>query len=785
MPLSIIVILSLLGVLALIGLFVLLEILNKKKQIKRALNMSLFLIKVPKETEEKKEEKEIISVMEQLYASLASIKKTFYIVFEIANPSSEQEISFYLAAPRNFEEILEKEIHGFFPKAEVIKTEDYNIFNPQGYEAAGCLKLKEKSILPIKTYEKLESDPLGRITTALSKLPEGQGGAIQILIKPASSLKKIGQQTIKRIQETGEIKEKSNLKLISEILKTPKSQEKEKLKEPIKLSPLAEETIKQIEGKISKTGFNINIRLVGAGPSKEKAERIFQNLSEAFTQFDNPNFNSFKAKRVKRRAKKKLLFDFTFRNFNNASNFVLSTEELASIFHFPISTTETPKLKWLKSKLAAAPANIPESGLILGKNVYRGEETVVRLGEDDRRRHLYIVGQTGTGKSSLIQELARQDIEDGKGIGIIDPHGELVENILGLIPSSRLEALVLFDPSDLAKPMGLNMLEYSPSHPEQKTFIVNELINIFDKLYDLKATGGPMFEQYTRNALLLLMDDPNEPATLMEVPKVLADKEYRTRLLAKCQDPAVKNFWEKEAEKAGGEAALANMVPYITSKFNIFIANDYMRPIIGQTKTTLNFREIMDQKKILLVNLTKGKLGDINSSLLGLIIVGKILIAAFSRGDLAPEQRSDFYLYLDEFQNFTTPSIATILSEARKYKLNLTLAHQFIGQLPEEIKKAVFGNVGNMISLRVGAEDAEFLVKQFEPIFNQNDLINLDNFNSYAKLQIRGETALPFSMRHIKPQQSRPEIFQKAKEFSRLKYGREREQVEQEIRARS
>ena len=293
-----------------------------------------------------------------------------------------------------------------------------------------------------------------------------------------------------------------------------------------------------------------------------------------------------------------------------------------------------------------------------------------------------------------------------------------------------------------------------------------------------------MFEQYTRNALLLLMDDPAEAVTLMDVPRVMADAVFRKRLLNKCRNIVVRDFWEKEAEKAGGEAALANIVPYVTSKFNTFIANDFMRPIIGQSTSSLNFREIMDKKKILLVNLSKGRLGDINAYLLGLIVVGKLLMASFSRIDLPEELRNDFYLYIDEFQNFTTDSISTILSEARKYKLCLIIAHQFIKQVPEKIRDAVFGNVGSMMTLRVGAEDAEFLVKQFAPIFDQSDLINLDNFNAYVKLLINNLTSKPFNIAFPRAPQENKEIADALKELSRLKYGRDRNLVEQEIASR-
>jgi len=789
-----IILVSIIAVLIISAFAILFLISSKKQRLNKALNMSLFLIRLPRdffsqnlEGEKQKTEKDIISVMEQFFASLGSIKSS-HLVLEIANPSLEEEISFYIAGPRKYEQTLEKEVHGFFPKAQIEKTEDYNIFNTQGFESAAYLKLKNKNILPIKTYQNLESDSLGRITTALSKLDkQGQGAAIQILIKPTDpKWEKAGASVVKNIQETGKLEKKTSygkefFDLFIEAVKPPKKQDPQKPKEPIKLSPLSEETIKKIEEKTGKTAFDTNIRLISSAETKEQSEHILDQLIEAFTQFNFPNFNQFKTIKVKKQKKKKLIYDFSFRNFNNKQTSILNTEELSSIFHFPMLSAQTPKLKYLKASQSASPANMPDHGIILGENNFRGQKTIIRLTEQDRQRHLYIIGQTGTGKTSLMQELVRQDIQEGRGIGLIDPHGDITETVLGYVPRERAEDVVLFSPGDMERPIGLNMLEYDSQNPEQKTFIVNELINIFDTLYDLKTTGGPMFEQYTRNALLLLMDDPNEPVTLIEVPRVLADKDYRARLLAKCRNMLVKNFWEKEAEQAGGEAALQNMVPYITSKFNIFINNDYVRSIIGQTKTSLNFRQIMDSQKILLVNLAKGKLGDINSSLLGLIIVGKILMTAFARADMPEEQRKSFYFYIDEFQNFTTPSIATILSEARKYKLNLTIAHQFIGQLSEEIKKAVFGNVGNMLCMRVGAEDSEFLVKQYEPEFSQNDLINVDNFNSFAKLQISGQTTPSFSMQHIKPQESNLEMAKQIKELSRLKYGRDISEVEKEI----
>ncbi len=769
-------------------------------KITRALNMSLFLITLPKkikreEGEAPKDEKDIISVMEQLYSSLSNIRETKgifiygqpHLTFEIATPYIGEEISFYMSIPSRYAEVIEKQIHGFYPEASIEKIEDYNIFNPDGQVSGSYLKLSKGYSLPFKTYQNLETDPLNEITNTLSKLEEeGEGAAIQILIRPISrQWSQLGLKIAQEMQK-GKKYEFAKMKAEQGWLRKGLSQKKDQaleIKDKPVITPLQEETIKALEGKASKIGFETNIRLLVSAKDQNRADQLLNHLESAFVQFSSPNLNSLKSFKVKKRSLKKLIYYFSFRLFNPKQKTILNTEELTSIFHFPTATIETPKVKFLKAEPAAPPAHLPKQGIILGKNLYRGIETVVRSEKNDRRRHLYVVGQTGTGKSVFLRNMIIQDIKAGHGVGVLDPHGD-IDKILGLIPKERAEDVILVDPADLERPMALNMLDYDPDYPEQKTFAVNELMNIFDKLYDLKQTGGPMFEQYTRNALLLLMDDPTERFTLMEVPKVLADKEFRDGLLIKCQNMVVKDFWEKEAEKAGGEAALSNIVPYITSKFNVFIANDYMRPIIGQSESSINFRQIIDEQKILLVNLSKGRLGDINSSLLGLIITGKLLMAAFSRVDMPEEERKDFYLYMDEFQNFSTDSIATILSEARKYRLCLTVGHQFIGQLTDEIREAVFGNVGSVVSFRTGAEDAEFLVKQFEPIFNTNDLINIDNFNAHIKLMINNQTSKPFNLATYPPEEENPEIVDAIKEISRLKYGRDKKLVEEEISKR-
>ena len=483
-----------------------------------------------------------------------------------------------------------------------------------------------------------------------------------------------------------------------------------------------------------------------------------------------------------------LIEDFIHRSFSEPHRIVLNAEETASIYHFPLSTTETPKIDWLTSRKALPPSNIPEEGLELGYSEYRGHRYVIRMKQGDRRQHMYIIGKSGSGKSELIKSIAKQDIEAGRGVCIMDPHGELARDMLEFVPRDRADDVIYFSPADVDRPMGLNMLEYNPAYPQQKELAVAEMLKIFDRLFDLKATGGPMFEYYMRNALLLIMDDPETGSTLLDIPRVLADEEFRRLKLSRCKNQQVKDFWIKEAQKAGGEASLANMVPYIASKLAPFITNDFMRPIIGQQKSAFNVREAMDSQKILLLDLAKGKIGDLNAYLVGMVLVGKILNAALERGDVAAKDRKDFYLYIDEFQNFLTDSISSILSEARKYGLNLIIAHQFIGQLEkvQEIRDAIFGNVGSMMAFRVGPEDAEFLEKEFTPVFSRYDLINAEAFTCNAKILIDSTASRPFNFKPVMqiPSEDK-ELPELIKELSRYKYGRKRELVEAEIRERT
>jgi len=789
-------------VLMLSGLF------GLKKKIEESLQFQTEIIRmVPSQGKNGREEgssdqwKEEIGAMEQLLASLANIKTKraflgskipFTFSLEIANPSDSEEIFFYCSFPRKYRDAIEKQAHSFFPDASLEVVEDYTIFRPKSFVATSTLTLKASPALPILTYEEMDIDPLNEVTNALSKLKnEEEGVAIQLVLSPANKgWRTEGRSIAHEMQQGKRLKDARKqsifMKLVEGLGKTfldiisgAKSQEGPKT-DMVQLTPDEQELVKAIEQKTRKSAFYANVRLLASSDSEERSMQILSQIENAFSQFERSDINFFQ---IKNRTKvKRFAFYYIMRMFQKRSSLLLGVEEIASMYHFPISTTQTPKIKWLKAGSAPPPVNVPKEGLLLGFNNYRNVKTDIRLSDSDRRRHLYVIGQTGVGKSNFLQEMIKQDIREGRGVCYIDPHGDAIEDILSAVPKERIEDVIHFDPADTKRPFGLNMLEYDK--PEQKTFVINEMINIFDKLYDLKSTGGPMFEQYMRNAMLLVMEDTETGSTLLEIPRVLADEQFRRLKLSKCSNPIVKNFWIKEAEKAGGEAALANVVPYITSKLTQFISNDMMRPIISQQESTIDFRKAMDEKKILLINLSKGKIGEINSYLLGMIIVGKILMAALSRVDIPEKDRKDFYFYIDEFQNVTTDSISQILSEARKYRLDLVIAHQFIGQLSEDISKAVFGNVGSLAAFRVGPEDAEFLEKQFEPVFRANDLVNVDNYQCFVKLLLNNESTKPFNISTYPPTEGSRDQAELIKQYSSLRYGRDAKLVEEEINKR-
>ncbi len=716
--------------LAILILYVIRGMYNRRGRASVAFDLVVLSVTVPKAVKKEDVEgsrstqqiQELISVMETVFATIGSVpaEKGFNrwlmgrgdsFSFEIVVHKSK--IKFFVAVPRKFREFIEEQIHAQFPHAQIEEESDYNLFTPNGVIMGSYLTLRRQSYFPIKTYRKLESDPLNSLTNALSKVDDADGVAVQFLISPAHhSSRQEGMRIAKGMHQGKKLKDvqggsfmKTVSKEVSSLAKSAAPSEK-KPDDGYRLSPLEEEMVKGLEEKASKASLDTNIRIVASSKDPEKAKRYLNDVLTSFGQYNIYEYgNSFKKNTPSFQGQ--MIRHFIYRHFDNAFRMTLSSEELASIFHFPLPTTETPKIDWLLVRTALPPSNLPTEGLLLGGADYRGHLYQVRMKNEDRRRHMYIIGGSGVGKSAYQASLIRQDILAGNGVCVIDPHGDLCDEALTFIPKERADDVIFFDPADYSRPIGLNMLEYDPAFPEQKTFVINEMLKIFDKLYDLKSTGGPMFELYMRNAMLLLMEHPESGATLMEIPKLLSDDDYRAFKLSKCKSKDVYDFWTKEAQKAGGEASLANMVPYITSKLTPFIYNDYMRPIIGQQKSAFNMREAMDSGKIVLMKLSKGKIGDINAYLIGMVVVGKILMAALARGDMEASKRRDFYLYIDEFQNFLTDSISAILSEARKYALNLIIAHQYIGQLSAgaskdtSIRDAIFGNVGTKCVFRV------------------------------------------------------------------------------------
>lgn len=768
----------------------------------RGLGMTLYEVVLPEDKEGEDSQtknrslKELISGMEQFLAGMLSVTskdstksyKDNYIVLEIANANGSDQFIFYVAIPNIHKELFERQIVSVFHNARLTEsTSDYNIFNTDGVSLGSYLESSVNPIYEFKTYDKFDHDPLNVVLNSFSKIQkDGEGASVQIIFAPRDDyFSKKYQYAIESIEKGTPTKDAINLPetISGSVYKGLKSIFKSSPKAADEKKPVDSEAIQKIKQKISSTIVATNIRIIASAKTEIDANRILQGIESSFNQFTDSTSTGLKAKRLNKSSLAQMFRNYSFRSFDPSELLPLNLKEITTLIHFHTTTlAPTPQLKQSQAISAPAPGDMLNDGTLLGVNNYRNVDTQIWMQNEDRLRHMYVIGQTGTGKTTLLKNMIVQDILKGDGACFIDPHGSDILDILANIPKERYNDVIYFDPSHVERPMGLNMLEYDRSHPEQKTFVVNELFSIFQKLYGgVPESLGPMFEQYFRNATMLVIEDPDTGCTLLDVSRVMTNKEFRQMKLSHCKNPIVVQFWTEVAEKAGGEASLANIVPYITSKFDVFLANDIMRPIIAQEKSSFDFRKIMDEKKILLVNLSKGRLGDINANLIGLILVGKILMAALSRVDSMSKGFPPFYLYMDEFQNITTDSIATILSEARKYKLSLNIAHQFIAQLQDKIKDAVFGNVGSIVTFRVGAEDAEYLEKQFSPVFTAKDIMSIDNYNAYVKMLVLGKPVKAFNIKASLPPKGNPEIIESLKQLSYLTYGGNREEIENEI----
>lgn len=784
------------------------KILREQKNFERGLKMVPLLIHLPPPSSDieigsrdiRDVTDETISKAQVLYNIIAStvqkgFKTKFYgqrhFAFEIIG--SKGLVYFYATVPIALSEVVQQAVVSAYPSARLEEVSEHNIFSPVGKTAGtigGELTLKENFAYPIATFTEIKRDVMQSILNALATLDKDDGAGIQILLRPAdNSWRKSAVALATKKRKGKDHKKKSGelafwwmRQLASAPFKPPedKSGDHGKKEDDHIITGVDQSNIDAIEEKTKHPGYEVLVRVVASSNISQKAQSILNNVIATFALFDAPGRNGFKytpAKDIDSFITAYILRFFPPENNKN----ILNTVELASIFHFPDQNSiPTTQLERQLSKQVDGPRNIPDEGLLLGYNVFRGAKKKINISLNDRRRHLYLVGQTGTGKSTFLENLALQDMLNGEGFAFIDPHGDTAEKLLSMVPKERTEDVIYFCPADMDYPIGLNLFEFDS--PEQKDFLIQEAINMLYKLYDPQHQGiiGPRYEHWFRNAALTIMADP-AGATFIDIPKVFTDNQYAKQKLKYVTDQTVLDFWNKEMASTS-DYHKSEVLGWFVSKFGAFLSNEMMRNIIGQTKSSFNLRDVMDNKKILLVNLSKGRTGELNSKLLGMIFVMKFQAAAMSRASIPEDERQDFALYVDEFQNFSTDSFATILSEARKYRLNLIVANQFTTQLTDEIRDAVFGNVGTIVSFRVGTADAEFLVKQFTPIFDMDDLQRIPNYNAVVRMLIGGIPTQPFSMTGLPPLGSpNKQLGDALKQLSAAKHGRPKQVVEKEI----
>lgn len=766
-----------------------------------------------KESEEDqfgKDYKEVIGVMDHLYQSLHALRDDSFKRHWLGQPffslefaALAGEILFFVACPRSYASLIEKQITSFYPDCIIDEVEDYNIFTPTSHTSVKSLWPSSGWVSSFKTYQHLKSDPLNSITNAFSKLKSDEGAAVQIVLRPAASgwQKKFQEEAADLINsKSGKKDSWMNplfwIRSIVDVFTSNDGKLTEDKNDGGRVSQMVEEYSKSLDEKANNPGFDGVVRLISSAGSPARASMILDAVAASFGQFNEVRGNGFTT--IAMENKRSILERYirrsprrSFMEFLQAKRFLFGTAELASVFHLPHSKyNKVETVKWQNFKVAPGPKNIPEEGLFLGTNTYRGEKKKIFMKNEDRFRHFYIIGQTGTGKSSIIQLMARQDFHNGKGVCVVDPHGSLIDDLLPYIPRERADDVIYFNPADTERPMGLNLLEGKTE--EERDLIALDAMNMMVKMFG-EEIFGPRIQDYFRNGCLTLMEDQEEGGAITDLVRLFTDDEWGKYKLTKVKNPIVRSFWENQMAKTG-QREKQEMIPYFAAKFGQFTTNTLIRNIVGQTKSSFDVGEAMNSGKIVLMNLSKGLIGDINSTLLGMMVVNKIQVAAMRRQRETGSARKDFFLYIDEFQNFVTPSIESILSEARKYRLGLILAHQYIDQLEKDsklagavsLKGAVFGNVGSMMFYKIGPQDAETCAKEMAPTFTESDLVNVDAFKGSMKLCIDGQPSRPFSIEVPKPwldksyakDEQAAEAF---KQLSRLKYGRPKEFVSKEI----
>ncbi|MBP6976231.1 DUF87 domain-containing protein [Candidatus Dojkabacteria bacterium] len=763
--------------LGILGFLKIKDRLKRKDRNEKAKEWVLFEVRVPRGNETE------IGVAEKMFSNLVGIGgkgKGFAEKFTVSNSVSFEivgtpgEIRFFVYCPKKFGEHLEKQILGSYQDAEVRKVDDYNIFSENSKVAFTRLELDEESYCPIKVATDFTGDPLANILSTLSKMSNGEGAMVQIVISPTGSTwQKNGSGFVKKVENNNSDPEKKKMSV---------SQEK----------------LEAIGKKVSKNGFAVDIRIVTSASDESLAKMHLDNIVAGFDQYSNPGINKFKKIDIKGKKKEKeFMYDVVYRRARLESKSILNVEELAAIYHFPNKDITTPNINWLLAREIPAANEVSsdiksKDTVWVGNNIFRGKVKAICYQRDDRRRHTYILGQTGSGKSWLMVRMLIQDIYNGDGVCFIDPHGETADMILERIPPERADDVIYFNAGDFERPFGLNIMEYY--NEQHKHQIVNSFIALLLKMFDPHNQGyaGPAFQQAVRNSMLTAMSA--EGSTLIEVVRMLQDEKWvQEKWLPIVKDELVKRYWTDQVAKTD-QKTKSESLGYFISKFDKFTTNLAIRNIIGQSQSSFDFREVMDKGKILIVNLSKGAIGDENMSFLGLLLVQKLLAAALSRENVAQEERKDFFFYADEFQNFTTDEFASILSEARKYRLNLTLAHQYIGQLPENIKSAVFGNVGTLFITRCSNEDAQFLEPQFDTYVKGTDIINQSLAHYYVKMLCNNSYPGPFSLdARYGPKypesgfdmKVNKEVASIIKNTSRLRYGRDVNIVNMDISRRA
>lgn len=764
----------------------------RKADLAKTIESDLLILEIPKANDKKE------LAAEQLFASLHGIfrdKKELqlnngiqeHLSFEIASVNGQ--IRFYVWVPRTLRSFVEGQIYSQYPTVQIREADEDYVTHEREHSVVYTseITLTEPDVLPIKTFQSFEVDPLAGITGTLAKLETtGEEVWIQILVRPVTddwhkrSDKWIADVKKGKASAAGaEAIDFTWLAGLFEALwKPPEQGSGAGVKE---LSDRNKTRISEAATKATKLGYEVKIRLAYLGDSTANARLRMQAIVGTFKQFNSTNLNGFKVSGAS--FKKEELARYRARSFVDRG-FILNIEELASVFHLPHTNVETPNIVWASNKTAEPPAKLPiitgnpaidENISAFGLTNFRGINHQFGMLRSDRSRHVYIIGQTGAGKSGTLELFALSDIFHGHGYAIIDPHGDFAVNNMRFIPGSRLDDVIYFNPADTGYPLGFNPLEVTD--PSQKTNISSEVIGVMKRMFG--ESWGPRLEYILRYTILALLDRPT--TTMLDITRMLTDKKFRAETLSYCQDTVVLNFWKVEFASWNDKFVSEAIAP-VLNKVGAFTANPIIRNIIGQPHSTFNIRQIMDEGKILIVNLSKGLIGEDNAAILGAFMVTKIQLASMSRSDIERvEDRRPFYLYVDEFQNFATDSFATILSEARKYGLNLTVANQYISQMNETVRDAVFGNVGTMISFRVSADDAPILAKQFEPQFEPTDLLQMHNRHFIINMVINGEKAPAFTATTLTLPLPQIDNTGRIIENTRRFYSRSRAEIEQEI----